>query len=98
MVKADIKPKTDYPFREKRSPGAPLQHVRVIEHVRRDKWKVEWIEPNPGLVDYVESGQLVVPWKEHKALLKEEENAENPRRHNERYGCEYQESPIAEAL
>ena len=30
-------------------------------------------EPNPGLVHYVESGQLVATWKEHKAFLKEED-------------------------
>ena len=41
----------------KELPGVPFQRVRVIEHVRRNKWKVEWIDPDPGLVDYVESGR-----------------------------------------
>jgi len=40
--------------------------------IRGNKWKAEWIEPNAGLVDYVESGQLIAPWKEHKAVLRED--------------------------
>jgi hypothetical protein len=35
-------------------------------------WKAEWVEPNAGLVHCVESGQLIAPWKEHKAVRKEE--------------------------
>jgi hypothetical protein len=73
MLKAEIKPGKEYAFREKRIHGSPLQRVRIIEHVRGNKWKVEWIDPNPGLVHYVESGQLIVPWKEQKAFLKDEE-------------------------
>jgi hypothetical protein len=87
-----------YAFRETRSSNTSFQRVRVIEHARRNKWKVEWIEPNPGLVDYVESGQLIVSWKEHKAFLKEEENAEHQRQHNERHGYERDDSPITEAV
>jgi hypothetical protein len=37
-------------------------------------------------VDYIESVQLVVLWKDAKRLLKEEENAERLRRHNEERG------------
>lgn len=98
MLKSDIKPKAEYAFREKRSPGTPFQRVRAIEHVRGNKWKVEWIDPNPGLVDYVESGQLVVPWKEQKAVLKEEANAASLREHNERQGYDRDDAPVAEAL
>jgi hypothetical protein len=53
VLKSEIKPRTDYAFREKRVPGAPFQRVRVIEHIRGNKWKAEWIDPNPGLVHYV---------------------------------------------
>jgi len=49
-----------------------LERVRVIEHVRRNKWKVQWIDPNPGLVDYVETKQLMVQWKDRKAFLQED--------------------------
>lgn len=98
MQKSDIRPNTEYALREKRTPGTPFQRVRVIAHVRRNKWKVEWIDPNPGLVDYVESGQLVVPWKELKAFLKEEENAQRLREHNERDGYDEEDSPVVRAL
>jgi len=61
MQNADIKVGGEYALRESRTPGTPLQHVRIVEHIRRNKWRAEWIEPNPGLKDYVESQHLVVP-------------------------------------
>ena len=66
--------------------GAPLQCVRVLQHVRRNKWKAQWVEPNPGLIDYVESAQLLVPWKDQKAFLKDEKNAEELAKQNKRDG------------
>jgi hypothetical protein len=78
-------------------PPVPFQRVRIIEHVRGNKWKAEWIEPNPGLVHYVESGQLVVPWKEHRAFLREESDAERLREHNKRIGYD-SESPLTLAV
>lgn len=48
-----------------------LQKVRVAEKVR-SKWKVEWIESNPGLTDYVKSVNLVVPWGERRTFLRDE--------------------------
>jgi hypothetical protein len=98
VIKSEIKPRTEYAFREKRGAGNPLQRVRAIEPVRKSKWKVEWIEPNPGLTDYVESGQLVVSWKEHKAFLREEENEKNLREHNKRNGYEGRDTPIVLAM
>jgi len=97
MMKAEIVPDTEYAMREKRTPDAPLQHVRVIEHVRRDKWKAEWIEPNPGLVDYVESSQLVCLWKGHKAFLKEEADEQRLRKHNQEIGYD-PNSPLTKAV
>lgn len=97
MQKSEIKPKVEYAFREKRVPGIAFQRVRIIEHIRGNKWKAEWIEPNPGLVHYVESGQLIVPWKNHKAFLKDERNAEQLHEHNKRHGYQ-RESPVAEAV
>jgi hypothetical protein len=93
-----IEPKTEYALREKRAPGTPFQRVRVIEHIRRNKWKVEWIDPNPGLFDYVESGQLIVLWKDRKVFLQEEANAERLRDHNERHGYENDDTPVASAI
>jgi hypothetical protein len=97
MVKSEITPGKEYAFREKRGPRVPLQRVKVIEHIRGNKWKAEWVEPNPGLVDYVESAQLVVLWKDAKRLLKEEENAERLRRHNEEHGYA-KGSPVVDAM
>jgi len=97
MLKAEIKRRTDYAFHEKRVTGSPLEHVRVLEHIRGNKWKVQWIDPNPGLVHYAESGQLVATWKERKAFLKEEEDRERLLRRNEELGYS-ESSPIASAL
>ena len=98
VVKAEIKPNVEYALREKRTTGARLQRVRVIAHVRGNKWKVQWIDPNPGLTDYIESGQLVALWAEHKAFLKEEENAGRMWDYNERHGYDYEDSPLVTAL
>jgi len=97
MLKSEIQPRMEYAFREKRVPGTPFQRVRIIEHIRGNKWKAEWIDPNPGLVHYVESGQLIVSWKEHKAFLREEADAEHLREHNERHGYD-PESPLTKAV
>lgn len=63
----------EYGYREAPTRGGELQHVKVLDHVR-SKWKVEWVDPHRGLQDYVRSVQLVVPWKERRAFLTEEEN------------------------
>ena len=97
MQKSEIKPKTEYAFREKRVPGSPIERVRVIEHIRGNKWKTEWMEPNPGLIHYAESAQLVCPWKERRAFLKEEEDCERLLKHNDELGYA-ENSPIAHAL
>src|SRR4029453_1296223 len=97
MLKSEIKPGVEYAMREKRGASVPLQRVRIIQHIRGNKWKAEWIEPNPGLVHYVESGQPVVPWKEHKAFLREEADEARLQAHNLRVGYE-KESPVTRAL
>jgi hypothetical protein len=86
VEKSKIKANAEYAVREKRVTAAPFQRVRIVEHIRGNKWKAEWIEPNPGLIDYVESSQMIVPWKEHKAYLKEEEDATRLQDHNHRVG------------
>src|SRR5438093_1299318 len=97
MWKAQIKPNNEYALREKRTPNTPFQRVRIIEHIRGNKWKAEWIDPNPGLIHYVESGNLIVPWKELKAFLKEEAAEQRMREHNAQQGYE-KDSPVACAL
>ena len=98
MLKSEIKVGKEYALREKRVPGTPFQRVRVIDHVRGTKWKVEWIEPNPGIVHYAESSWLITRWKDRKAFLKEEADAELLREHSERQGYRGENSPVALAL
>ncbi len=97
MLKSEIQPGKDYALREKRTPGTPFQRVRIIEHVRGTKWKAEWIEPNPGLVHYVDSSQLITRWKDHKAFLKEEADEQRLRKHNEEVGYK-PKSPVILAV
>jgi hypothetical protein len=60
----------EYAFRERRIIGSPFQRVRVLQHIRGNEWKAQ-VEPNPGLTDYVESGQIIILWQDHKSFLKE---------------------------
>ncbi|MGA2946804.1 MAG: hypothetical protein WA350_08495 [Candidatus Sulfotelmatobacter sp.] len=68
MLKSEINPRMDYALREKSAPDAPLQRVRIIEHIRGNKWKAEWVDPNPGLIDYVESGASDLPMEGSQSL------------------------------
>jgi hypothetical protein len=97
MQKSEIKPGTDYAVREKRTPGTPLQRVKILELARGKKWKVKWIDPNPGLVDYIESGKLIVPWSEHRAFLRDEAAMLRMREHNAHHGY-MGNSPLDRAL
>lgn len=76
MDKKEILPGEEYALREPVKPGVEFQRVRVLEHVRGSNWKVEWIEPNPGLVDYVLSKNFIVPWKQRSAFLRDERNSQ----------------------
>jgi hypothetical protein len=53
MDKNNIEPGKHYAIRE--HPNDDLQHVKIVESVRSRKWRAEWIDPNPGLIDYVAS-------------------------------------------
>ena len=96
-MKSEIKVGMQYALREKRTPGTPLQRVRILGHVRGKKWKAEWIDPNPGLIDYVESGQLIVPWRVHKAFLSDEASAARLQEEADRHGYRH-DSPVVRAL
>lgn len=49
----------EYAFREKRSATCPSQCIRLIEHIRGNKWKANWIDPNLGLIDYITTAQII---------------------------------------
>lgn len=97
MLKSEIQVGVEYAMREKRTPDAPLQRIRILQHIRGSKWKVEWVEPNPGLVHYVDSGQLLVPWKERRAFLKEETDEQRLRQHNQSTGHD-EDTPVRRAI
>ncbi len=86
MQKSEIKIGEEYALRETLKPNEPFQHVKILQHIRRNKWRAEWIEPNPGLLDYIESQHLVVRWKDRKAFLRDEEQARQLEEDNERQG------------
>lgn len=86
MQKSEIKIGEKYALRETLKSKKPFQHVKILQHIRRNKWKAQWIEPNPGLVDYIESRHLVVRWKDRKAFLRDEEQARQIEEDNERQG------------
>jgi hypothetical protein len=97
MQKAHITEGNEYALRERKSTTGEVQRIRVLEHIRGNRWKAEWIYPNPGLVHYVESGNLLAPWKEHKAFLREEADRERLQQHNRECGWE-NDSPVDRAL
>jgi hypothetical protein len=95
MLKSQIKPGGQYALRERGS--EQLQRVKLLEHIRGNKWKAEWIDPNPGLVHFVESGHLLVPWKDRKGFLQEEADAAAIRAYNDQQGYE-RDSPLDNAV
>ncbi|MEO8682045.1 MAG: hypothetical protein ABI665_23565 [Vicinamibacterales bacterium] len=95
MHKADIKVGTAYALRERR--GEPFQRVKILEHVRGGKWKAEWVEPNPGLIHYVESQNLIVPWRQLKAFLREESDKARLLEQSDRDGYQ-RDSPLVQAV
>ena len=76
MNQEEIIPGEEYGLREPPRPGIDLQHVRVVERVRPGRWRVEWIDPNPGLVDFVKSSNLIIPWKDRNRFLRDERDLE----------------------
>lgn len=97
MQKSEIIKGKDYAFREHAKQGEPLQRVRIIENVRGNRWKVEWIDPNPGLIHYVESKCLVASWKDHRVFLRDEESQNRLLEDNKRHNFE-RDSPLDDAV
>jgi hypothetical protein len=95
VYKSTIVRDAEYALRQKR--GAPIERVRILEHVRGNRWKAHWIDPNAGLVHYVESGHLICTWKELKAFLREESDADRLRQDNVECGW-VKDSPVDQAL
>jgi hypothetical protein len=65
----------EYAYRKWGGGSMSLDRVTVLQKVR-GQWRVKWVEPNAGLIDFVRSRELVVPWQEHRAFLRDERNHE----------------------
>ncbi len=97
MQRADIIVGEEYGLRENRQLDAPLQRVRIVQHVRGQKWRAEWVEPNPGLLDYVDGRTLLVRWRDSDAFLADERAELRLRKDNDANAYD-EESPVAGAL
>lgn len=97
MMRADLMDGQEYAFREKRTVGSPLHRIKLLKHIRGRKWQARWIRPNAGLVDYVSAEQILVPWNEQAAYLKEERDRVLMWQHNLKHGFEAS-SPITYAV
>jgi len=76
MYESEIEVGEKYAMREKVSAGEPLIQVQVLEKTgRRGQIKVRRLsEPHAGLEEYIKTRQLLVPWTEHRAFLKDEQD------------------------
>ena len=98
MEKVNIICGEEYAFREVRGTkctpptdqGTPAPTTQQMES-RVDRAQ------SPGLVDSVESAQIIVPWKQRKAYLRDEENAAGLVERNKADGFQ-PGSPITEAV
>lgn len=79
MDQRDIEVGLLYAVREPPRPGVEMQKVKVLERVRSGRWKVEWVDPNPGLVDYVRSANIICRWADRRPLIRDEESYEHLR-------------------
>lgn len=66
-----------YAYREKRTTASPLLKVKLVDKVgRKGKVKIRFEDgPHPGLEEYASTRQLLVPWGERRALMRDEERA-----------------------
>jgi len=59
--------------------------------------QAKWVDPNPGLIDYVTTAQIIVPWREKNDFLKDEINLEAMYDHNSARGYKF-DSPVTLAI
>ena len=96
-MRADLMDGQEYAFREKRTVGSPLHRIKLLKHIRGRKWQAKWLTPNAGLIDYVSAEQILVPWNEQAAYLKEERDRELMWEHDQKQGFEAS-SPVTLAV
>jgi hypothetical protein len=98
MVREELRCGEKYGFRERpRSEDVSLQCIQLLKHIRGRKWQVRWIDTHPGLVDYIDSAQILIPWGERKAFLQEERDREAMSQRNDDVGFQ-PGSALSEAI
>ena len=96
MYRQDIVVGQEYGYREKPQQKGSLERVRVLDRVR-SQWKVEWLDPNRGLQDFVKSNHLVIPWPERKEFLRDEASWDTLERYCDTYWPGF-EHPLSDAV
>jgi hypothetical protein len=78
MEAAQLTVGRSYAYREKRQPRQPILRVTLLALVGRGgRVQVRFEDGEfPGLVDYAHTRQLIIPWGDRKALLRDEERME----------------------
>ncbi len=78
-----------YAFRDKVTPGTPLLKVKLLDKVGRGgRVKIRFEDgPHPGLEEYARTRQLIVPWGQRRALMRDEERLESLAEHHARVGA-----------
>jgi hypothetical protein len=76
-----------YAFRERRGRDQPMLKIKLLDKVgRKGKVKIRFEDgPHPGLEEYVSTRQLVVPWGQRKAVLRDEEREARLAEHRRSY-------------
>ena len=66
-----------YAYRGKRRSQYPMLKIKLLDKVRRKgKIKIRFEDgPHPGLEEYISTRQLVVPWGQRHAVLRDEKRA-----------------------
>lgn len=98
MEKQAIKPGMEYAIREPVAVGVEFQRVKILENVRGSRWRAQWIEPNPGLVEYISSKNVIVERSQRKAFLRDEQHAAALTAHLARIGYRGDDHPVSRAV
>lgn len=74
LEKSAIQISSEYAYRENARRHDSPQRVKVLSASRANHWKVEFLEgDDEGIQQQVKSANLLWPWKENKACLREEQ-------------------------
>lgn len=96
MVKDELRIGAEYAFRKEHTLNCPLQRIRLLAWAR-GKWKAEWVDPNPGLIDCAAPKQIVATWEDRESFLLDEASWARLMEYNRSLGYKA-ESPVYLAI